>query len=102
VVQSDKEASQTRDYCVAKSATHRAARPDSSLRKRRLFGMTTSSRSSNASSFFAHFCATVFWSTNFGSANCSQKPIISSSLGSPQRTAFEGSGFCGLSNELSK
>jgi hypothetical protein len=28
-VQFDKEASQTRDYCVAKSATRRAARPDS-------------------------------------------------------------------------
>jgi hypothetical protein len=26
------EASQTRDYCVAKYATHRAARPDPSLR----------------------------------------------------------------------
>src|SRR4030081_849554 len=35
-----KEASQTRDYCVAKNATLRAARPDSSLRKERLFGMT--------------------------------------------------------------
>jgi hypothetical protein len=35
-----REASQTRDYCVAKIATQRAARPDSSLRKERLFGMT--------------------------------------------------------------
>jgi len=34
------EASQTRDYCVAKNATLRAARPDSCLRKERLFGMT--------------------------------------------------------------
>jgi hypothetical protein len=29
VVQLDREASQTRGYCVANSATHRAARPDS-------------------------------------------------------------------------
>src|SRR5271155_970220 len=40
VLQFDKEASQTRDYCVAKNATLRAARPDSSLRKERLFGVT--------------------------------------------------------------
>jgi hypothetical protein len=40
VVQFDKEASQTRGYCVAKSATLRAARPDPSLRKERLFRMT--------------------------------------------------------------
>ncbi len=33
---SDREASQTRDYCVAKYATLRAARPDPSLRKERL------------------------------------------------------------------
>jgi hypothetical protein len=39
-VQFDREASQTRDYCVAKNATHRAARPDPSLRKERLFRMT--------------------------------------------------------------
>jgi hypothetical protein len=37
------EASQTRDYCVAKNATHRAARPDPSLRKKRLLGMTNQS-----------------------------------------------------------
>jgi hypothetical protein len=36
----DKEASQTRDYCVAKDATQRAARPDPSLREERLLGMT--------------------------------------------------------------
>jgi amidohydrolase len=44
----EREASQTRDYCVAKNATRRAARPDSlgklgtgsSLRKKRLFRMT--------------------------------------------------------------
>ena len=36
----EKEASQARNYCVAKNATHRAARSDSSLRKERLFGMT--------------------------------------------------------------
>jgi len=49
VVQFDKEASQTRDYCVAKIATlrqaqgrlHRAARPDPSLRKERLLRMTS-------------------------------------------------------------
>jgi hypothetical protein len=35
-----KEASQTRDLCVAKNATRRAARPDPSLRKNRLLGMT--------------------------------------------------------------
>jgi len=40
VAQFDKEASQTRDYCVAKDATHRAARPDRSLRNQRLLGMT--------------------------------------------------------------
>ena len=40
-MQFDKEASQTRDYCVAKSATHRAARPDPSLRKERLLRMTS-------------------------------------------------------------
>ena len=39
-VQFDKEASQTRDSWVAKSATLRAARPDPSLRKERLFRMT--------------------------------------------------------------
>src|ERR1700691_5279975 len=39
-VQFDKEASQTRDYCVAKNATHRAARPDPSPRKERLLRMT--------------------------------------------------------------
>src|SRR5580658_7837669 len=37
----DKEASQTRDCCVAKSAAHRAARPDPSRRKERLFRMTS-------------------------------------------------------------
>jgi hypothetical protein len=36
VVQFDKEASQTRDYCVAKNATLRAARPDPSLAQRTL------------------------------------------------------------------
>jgi len=49
VAQLEKEASQMRDYCVAKNATLRAARPDflgklgtgSSLRKERLFRMTT-------------------------------------------------------------
>jgi hypothetical protein len=40
VGQFDKEASQTRYYCVAKNATQRAARPDPSLRKKRLFRMT--------------------------------------------------------------
>ncbi len=40
VVKFDMEASQTRDYWVAKNAILRAARPDSSLRKERLFGMT--------------------------------------------------------------
>jgi len=39
-MQFDKEASQTRDYWVAENATLRAARPDSSPRKERLFGMT--------------------------------------------------------------
>src|SRR6266852_5378969 len=36
----EKEASQTRDYCVANSATLRAARPDPSRRKERLLRMT--------------------------------------------------------------
>jgi len=40
VVQFGKEASQTRDYCVAKNATLRAARLDPSLRTERLFRMT--------------------------------------------------------------
>src|SRR5437667_11527209 len=40
VVQLCKEANQTRDYCVAKNATPRAARPDPSLRKERLLRMT--------------------------------------------------------------
>ena len=40
VGQFDKEASQTRDDCVAKNATQRAARLDPSLRKKRLFRMT--------------------------------------------------------------
>lgn len=40
VGQLDKEASQTRDYCVAKNATDRAARPDPSPRKERLLRMT--------------------------------------------------------------
>src|SRR5438067_1399956 len=40
VVQLGKEVSQTRDYCVAKNATLRAARPDPSLRKERLLRMT--------------------------------------------------------------
>jgi hypothetical protein len=47
-VDANREASQTRDYCVAKNATlrlrsgqaPRAARPDPSLRKERLLGMT--------------------------------------------------------------
>jgi hypothetical protein len=49
-VQFDKEASQTRDYCVAKnpSASLRAGcdavRADPSLRKKRLFRMTTKLR----------------------------------------------------------
>jgi hypothetical protein len=36
----DRDASQTRDYCVAKSATQRAARLDPWLRKKRLLRMT--------------------------------------------------------------
>ncbi len=39
-MQLDNDASQTRDYCVAKNATLRAARPDPSLRKECLFRMT--------------------------------------------------------------
>jgi hypothetical protein len=41
VVQVGREASQRRDCCVAKNATPRAARPDSSRCKERLFGMTS-------------------------------------------------------------
>jgi hypothetical protein len=40
VVQFGKEASHTRDCCVAENAALRTARPDSSLRKERLLGMT--------------------------------------------------------------
>ena len=40
VVEFDREASQTRHYCVAKNATRRAARSDPSLRKERWFRMT--------------------------------------------------------------
>jgi hypothetical protein len=36
VVEFGKEASQSRDCCVAENATFRAARPDSSLRNERL------------------------------------------------------------------
>jgi hypothetical protein len=36
----DKDAIQTREYCVTKRATHRANRLDPSLRKVRLLGMT--------------------------------------------------------------
>ena len=41
VVQFGTEASQTRDCCVAKNATLRAARPDPSRRKERLLRMTS-------------------------------------------------------------
>src|ERR1700678_2692244 len=44
------EASQTRDYCVAKNATRRAARPDPSLRKKRALGMTSTTLTTTASS----------------------------------------------------
>jgi len=40
VAQFDMEANRTRDDGVAKNATHRAARPDPSLRKERLLGIT--------------------------------------------------------------
>jgi len=40
VVQFGKEASEAHDYCVARNATLRAARPDPSLRKERLLRMT--------------------------------------------------------------
>ena len=40
-MQFEKEASQTRDYCLAKNATPRVARPDPSVRKERLLRMTT-------------------------------------------------------------
>jgi hypothetical protein len=43
LVDGNREASQTRDYCVAKCATRRAARPDPSRRKERLLGMTIKS-----------------------------------------------------------
>jgi hypothetical protein len=61
-----KEASQTRDGCVAKNATLRAARPDSSLRKERWLGMTiklrhcllwvTLARDDNQATFLQSFC----------------------------------------------
>jgi hypothetical protein len=40
VSQFDREASQSRDYCAAKYATDRTARPDPSPRKERWRGMT--------------------------------------------------------------
>ncbi len=40
VLQFGKEASQAHDYCVARNATLRVARPDPSLRKERLLRMT--------------------------------------------------------------
>jgi hypothetical protein len=39
-VRFEKKVSRTRDYCVAKNATRRAARPDPTLRKERLLRMT--------------------------------------------------------------
>ena len=50
VVQFDKEASQTRDYCVAKNATHCAARSDPSLRKLRFLRMTSNSTTTDCRS----------------------------------------------------
>jgi hypothetical protein len=47
VAQFEKEANQTRDYCVAKNATLRAVRLDPSLRKERLLGMTIKYRLSD-------------------------------------------------------
>jgi hypothetical protein len=44
VVVDEKEASQTRDYCVARNATLGAARPDPSRRKKRLLRMTNGAR----------------------------------------------------------
>jgi predicted transcriptional regulator len=44
VAQLGKEASQTRDYCVAKNATHRAARPDPSLRLKNGYAQDDSHR----------------------------------------------------------
>jgi hypothetical protein len=44
VVQVEREAIRTRDYCVAKNATLCAARPDPSLRKERLLRMTNKLR----------------------------------------------------------
>src|SRR5437879_13805776 len=44
VVQFGKVASQTRDYCVARNATLRAARPDPSLRQEGWFRMTINPR----------------------------------------------------------
>ncbi len=45
VAQFDMEASQTRDYGVAKARRFRAARPDPSLRKERWLGMTNQTES---------------------------------------------------------
>jgi hypothetical protein len=59
VAQLDKEASQTRDYCAAKSATRRAARPDSSLREERLFGMTSKIEKRPNVSSQSHFVFSV-------------------------------------------
>jgi hypothetical protein len=63
VVKFGKEASQTRAYCVAKNATHRAARPDPSLRKERLLRMTIKLHHCRVNGWFDLFrvCALAPW-----------------------------------------
>jgi hypothetical protein len=60
VAEDDREASQTRDYCVAKGAMRRAARPDPSLRRGRLFRMTIEGdrEASQAREYCVAKCAT--------------------------------------------
>jgi hypothetical protein len=64
MVQFGEEASQTRDYCVAKNATLRAARPDPSLRKERAFRMTIKRHrwQSCAVTIFGFYFCTIFLS----------------------------------------
>jgi len=59
VAEFDKEAGQTRDYCVAKNATLRAARSDPSLRKRRLLGMKIKEATGKSGGRDAFYFSTV-------------------------------------------
>jgi hypothetical protein len=64
VVQFGKEASQTRDYSVAKNAAVRAARPDPSLRKSGLLGMTIKLHHYLAPSCVSVLADRVYWASS--------------------------------------